>query len=274
MEKAVSPIFIPFHFLGFHNLINCWILSLVSFSIIFILLWKARRQPQWVPGGVQNFVELSIEFIWNLAEAQMGRHVAFFFPLFFTLFFFIFFSNLLGLIPGLMSPTSRIDVNLGMALIVFFSIHVFGIKEKGFLGHLSHFLPPPIHIEPSAPFFMKVALRLIALFLFLMMPLIHLIGEFVKPFSLTMRLFGNMMAKEILLGVLLLLSIGFWAEPSAVKLISAFPFLLRVLIVVYGVFVSFIQAFVFMMLSMVYIGGAVKSHQETGDESGKYSAEF
>ncbi len=262
MEKALAPIVIPVHFLGFTNLINCWTLSLVSFTLLFILLAWARFKPQWVPHGVQNFVELSIDFVWNMAEAQVGRHTAFFFPLFFTLFFFIFFSNLMGLIPGLMSPTSRIDVNLGMVLIVIASVHVMGFIEHGFLGYLSHFLPPPIQIDPKAPFFLKLTLRLVSLFLLIMMPLIHLIGELVKPLSLTMRLFGNMLAKEILLAVLVLLAINFWAGPAVMKAVSAFPFLLRVCIVVFGVFVAFIQAFVFMMLSMVYIGGAVGGHGE------------
>ena len=98
-----------------------------------------------------------------------------------------------------------------------------------------------------------------------MMPLIHLIGELVKPLSLTMRLFGNMLAKEILLAVLVLLAIDFWAGPAVMKAVSAFPFLLRICIVVFGVFVAFIQAFVFMMLSMVYIGGAVGGHGEVNE---------
>jgi F-type H+-transporting ATPase subunit a len=262
VEKALTPIVIPVHFWGFTNLINCWTLSLVSFTILFFLLSWARFRPQWVPHGVQNFVELSIDFVWNLAEAQVGRHTVFFFPLFFTLFFFIFFSNLMGLVPGLMSPTSRIDVNLGMVLIVIFSVHILGFKEKGFLGYLSHFLPPPIKVDPKAPFFLKLTLWLVSVFLLLMMPLIHLIGELVKPLSLTMRLFGNMLAKEILLAVLILLAIEFWAGPLSMKVVSAFPFLLRIFIVVFGIFVAFIQAFVFMMLSMVYIGGAVHSHED------------
>ncbi|HVM31974.1 MAG TPA: F0F1 ATP synthase subunit A [bacterium] len=262
MDKALTPIVIPFHFLGFNNLINCWILSLVSFFFLFLLLAWARFKPQWVPHGVQNFVELSMDFVWNMAEGQVGRHTAFFFPLFFTLFFFIFFSNLLGIVPGLLSPTSRIDVNLGMVLIVIASVHVMGFKENGFLGYLSHFLPPPIRVDPQAPLFLKLTLRLVSLFLLLMMPVIHLIGELVKPLSLTMRLFGNMLAKEILLAVLLLLAIQFWEGPALMKAVAAFPFLLRVCIVVFGVFVAFIQAFVFMMLSMVYIGGALGAHGE------------
>ncbi|HET9870313.1 MAG TPA: F0F1 ATP synthase subunit A [bacterium] len=265
MDKALTPIVIPFHFLDFHNLINCWTLSLVSFFFLFLLLAWARFKPQWIPHGVQNFVELSIEFVWNMAEGQVGRHTAFFFPLFFTLFFFVFFSNLLGLVPGLMSPTSRIDVNLGMVLIVMVSVHVLDIRVNGLRGYLAHYLPPKIQADPKAHLFLRVVLRLVSVFLLLMMPFIHLIGELAKPLSLTMRLFGNMLAKEILLAVLLLLSLDFWAGPGVMKAVASFPFLLRVCIVVYGIFVCFIQAFVFMMLSMVYIGTNVKDHGEEGD---------
>jgi F-type H+-transporting ATPase subunit a len=267
VEKALAPIVIPVHFWGFTNLINCWTLSLVSFALLFFLLSWARFRPQWVPHSVQNFVELSMEFVWNQGENQLGRHVAFFFPLFFSLFFFIFFSNLMGLVPGLMSPTSRVDVNLGMVLIVILSVHVFDIKQNGIKGYLGHFLPPKIPIDPKASIFLKITLWFVSIFLLLMIPLIHLIGELAKPLSLTFRLFGNMMAKEILLGVLLLLAIDFWGGSSIGKVISAFPFLLRICIVVYGVFVCFIQAFVFMMLSMVYIGGAVKGHESEDEAS-------
>ncbi|MGH7738782.1 MAG: F0F1 ATP synthase subunit A, partial [bacterium] len=198
----------------------------------------------------------------DMGEAKVGRHTAFFFPLFFTLFFFIFFASLMGLVPGLMSPTSRIDVNLGMVLIVIVSVHVLGFSQRGFLGYLAHFLPPPIEADPKAHLFLRVTLKLVSIFLFVMMPLIHLIGELTKPLSLTMRLFGNMLAKEILLGVLVLLTVDFWAGPPLMKAVSAFPFLLRIGIVVFGVFVAFIQAFVFMVLSMVYIGEAVKTHAD------------
>ncbi|MGH7739410.1 MAG: hypothetical protein ACREL1_04615, partial [bacterium] len=76
MEKALHPIVIPIHFLGFTNLINCWTLSLLSFAFLFLLLGWARVRPQWIPRGVQNFVELSMEFVWDMGEAQVGRHTA------------------------------------------------------------------------------------------------------------------------------------------------------------------------------------------------------
>ncbi len=87
-------------------------------------------------------------------------------------------------------------------------------------------------------------------------------GELVKPVSLTLRLFGNMMGKEKILGVSILLVMILWDLSPVAKAFALLPFILRVLIVVLGVFVSFMQGFVFMFLSMVYIGGAIQEHEE------------
>jgi F-type H+-transporting ATPase subunit a len=176
----------------------------------------------------------------------------------------------MGLIPGLVSPTSRVDMNIGMALVVFLSTHVWGIKEKGLLKYMAHFLPPKVQADPKASIALKIMMNIIYLALCLMMPFIHLAGEIIKPVSLTMRLFGNMMGKEKVLGVAVILVIFFWGGNSLFKCISTFPFFLRIFIVILGVFISFIQAFVFMLLAMVYIGGAVQEHDhEEKHEAGE-----
>jgi F-type H+-transporting ATPase subunit a len=268
MHAAEYPIIIPFHFLGFDNLINPVTFSWLAFLIIFLLMWIAKLHPKTVPTGIQNFVELVIEFVENMSGPIVGKHAPFFFPLFFTLFMFIFFSNLMGLIPGLVSPTSRVDVNVGMALIVFFSTHVWGIKQKGILTYLAHFLPPKMEVDPKSSLMLKIMMKGIYYILCLMMPVIHVAGELIKPVSLTMRLFGNMMGKEKVLAVSIILVMFFWSGSTVFKVMSAFPFLLRVAIVVLGVFICFIQAFVFMLLAMVYIGGAVQEHEEHAEEQG------
>ena len=265
MEQAESPLFIPFHFLGLDNAINAVTVAWFVTLLLMTLFLLTRSRLKAVPTGLQNFFEMVIDFVRDLAEPQVGRHTDFFFPLFFYLFIFIFFSNLMGLIPGSMSPTSRVDVNLGMALIVFLSTHFWGIKQKGFLKYLSHFLPPPIPVDPKAALWLKIMMRAISLGLLLMMPAIHLVGELVRPVSLTLRLFGNMMGKEKILAVSILLITIQWGISPAFKAVSVLPFLLRVIIVVLGVFVSFIQALVFMFLSMVYIGGAIQEHEGHGE---------
>ena len=276
MHEAESPIFIPTHLfaaLGFDNFINPYSVSLLAFAIIFVLMVMARSNPQLVPIGPQNFIEMIIEFIQDMADSFVGKYAPFFFPLFYTLFMFIFFADLMGLVPGLVSPTSRVDVNLGMALIVFLSTHYWGIKEKG-LKYFEHFLPPKLPTN-SPNVILNILMFVIQAVLMVLMPIIHVIGELVKPVSLTLRLFGNMMAKEKLLAVLVLLITIFWNMSPAMKTVAAFPFVLRVAIVILGVFVSFIQAFVFMLLAMAYIGGAVQSHdshEEHGEDHGHAAA--
>jgi F-type H+-transporting ATPase subunit a len=278
MEEAENPIVIPTHLfaaLGFGNFINPYSMSLLAFAIIFILMTIARSNPQLVPTGVQNFIEMVMEFVQGMADSFVGKQAPFFFPLFYTLFMFIFFADLIGLIPGLVSPTSRVDINLGMALIVFLSTHYWGIKEKGW-KYFEHFLPPSLPTN-SPNFLLNILMMVIQAVLIVLMPVIHLIGELVKPFSLTLRLFGNMMAKEKLLAILVLLITIFWNLSSGMggALMATFPFLLRVAIVILGVLVCFIQAFVFMLLSMAYIGGAVQSHEgheENGEDHGHAAA--
>jgi len=270
MEQAESPLVLNtelFRSMGFDNWINPYTMSLVAFAIVFLLMGIAKSKKQLVPTGAQNFVEMVIDFVQGMAVPLVGKHADFFFPLFFTLFMFIFFADLLGLIPGLVSPTSRVDVNLGMALIVFLSTHYWGIKEKG-LKYFEHFLPPSLPTNgPNVV--LNILMMVIQGVLLILMPIIHIIGELVKPVSLTLRLFGNMMAKEKLLAVLVLLITVFWGMAPAMKPVAAFPFVLRVMIVILGVFVCFVQAFVFMLLAMVYIGGAVQSHDhEEHDEHG------
>ncbi|HVZ79524.1 MAG TPA: F0F1 ATP synthase subunit A [bacterium] len=262
MEQAESPIFIPFHLFGIENGINALTVSWFVSLLLLVSFLYVRGHLKVVPTGVQNFFELVVDFVNDLAEPLVGRHAGFFFPLFFYLFVFIFFSNLMGLIPGSMSPTSRVDVNVGMALVVFFSTHVWGVKEKGLLGYLAHFLPPKIDVDPKAGLALKVMMKSIYIILCFLMPVLHLVGELVKPVSLTMRLFGNMMGKEKILGVSIMLVFAFWGDSFLSKIFAVAPALLRILITVLGVFVSFIQAFVFMLLAMVYIGGAVQSHEE------------
>ncbi len=174
MESAESPLFIPFHYLGLDNAINALTVSWFVSLLLIALLGLACRNMKLVPSGLQNFFEMVVDFVQDLAEPQVGRHAAFFFPLFFYLFIFIFFfPNLMGLIPGSMSPTSRVDVNVGMALIVFLSTHYFGIKEKGLRKYLSHYLPPPISVDPKSALWLKVMIRTISLGLLIMMPAIH-----------------------------------------------------------------------------------------------------
>lgn len=220
-------------------------MSWIVMVIIITLCIFAKRKIKKSPVGLQNAVEFVIEWIILKSKEFLGENGPRFLPLFIILFLFIFFSNLLGIIPGFKSPTSNISINLSLALIVFFSIHYFGIKEKGFLGYLKHFLGPPYWL------------------FFLNFP-IHIIGELVKPISLTLRLFFNILAKEVLLTLLASLFFVFTSltMPKLIKiLLLTGDLLLRPLIMLLGVLVGFVQALVFTSLAMIYIAGVIgKDH--------------
>ncbi len=220
------------------------LMSLVAVGIIGLVSWLGTRRLSHVPRGAQNILEWILGMIYQFADDMIGPTAARYYPLFAMLFFFIVVSNLMGLIPGFFSSTSKLSTTVGLALIVFFSTHYFGIKEQGLWGYIKHwFGPVPIWLKPF-------------------MLIIELIGELARPLSLSFRLFGNILAKEILLGVLALLVIIFLPSGNLIQeILTLVPLILRPLIILLGILVSIIQAFVFMILAMVYIGGAVQAHE-------------
>ncbi|MEI6845942.1 MAG: F0F1 ATP synthase subunit A [Candidatus Firestonebacteria bacterium] len=220
-------------------------MSWVAMAIILVTGALGLFALKRAPSGVQNMVEFGIEWMTDKTKEFMGENGPKFLPLFFTLFLFIFVSNLLGLVPGFKSPTSNLSVNLALALIIFFATHYFGIKEKGFFGYFKHFMGPPYWLAPL--FF-----------------IIHMIGELVRPISLTLRLFFNILAKEVLLTLLASLFFAFLAleMPKVIQgLLLSGDFILRPAIILLGSLVSFIQALVFTVLAMIYIGSAI-AHEE------------
>ncbi|MEW6516833.1 MAG: F0F1 ATP synthase subunit A [candidate division FCPU426 bacterium] len=220
------------------------LMSLAAVAVIGLVSWAATRRLQAVPRGWQGFLEWILGIIYQFADDMVGPTAHRYYPLFSMLFFFILVSNLMGLIPGLFSSTSRLSTTVGLALVVFFSTHYFGIRERGLWGYIRHwFGPVPVWLKPF-------------------MLLIELISELARPLSLSFRLFGNILAKEILLGVLALLVIIFLPSGNLIQeTLTLVPVVLRPLIILLGILVSIIQAFVFMILAMVYIGGAVQTHE-------------
>lgn len=216
------------------------LMSLGSVVVIALVSWAATRRMSAVPRGWQGLMEWILGIVFQFADDMVGPTAPRYYPLFAMLFFFILVSNLMGLVPGLFSSTSRLSTTVGLALVVFFSTHYFGIKERGVWGYVRHwFGPVPVWLKPF-------------------MLIIELISELARPLSLSFRLFGNILAKEILLGVLALLVIIFLPSGNLIQeALTLVPAVLRPLIILLGILVSIIQAFVFMILAMVYIGGAV-----------------
>jgi len=194
-------------------------LVIVLLLLVSILATKALKS---IPGGLQNFVEVVIGGIENMIVETMGEHGRPFFPLIATLAIFILVSNLIGLVPGFFPPTANINTTAACAVIVFISTHVVGIKHHG-LHYLKHFMGPIAWLAPVM-FFIEV------------------IGHLSRPVSLTLRLFGNMNGHELVLMIFFGLA----------------PFLVPLPMMLMGVLVSFIQAFVFMLLAMIYIQGSLE----------------
>lgn len=190
--------------------------------LLAILSLFATKSLKSVPGGLQNFMEVVVGGIENMILETMGEKGRPFFPLVATLAIFILVSNLIGLVPGFFPPTANINTTAACAVIVFISTHVVGIKEHGF-HYLKHFMGPIIWLAPIM-FFIEV------------------IGHLSRPLSLTLRLFGNMNGHELVLMIFFGLA----------------PFLVPLPMMLMGVLVSFIQAFVFMLLAMIYIQGSLE----------------
>jgi F-type H+-transporting ATPase subunit a len=192
----------------------------VAFILIFFAVLRTRLSVDR-PGKTQHVMELAYEFFHASALEVVGpsgpKHIAFYG----TIFVFILLLNVVGLIPGFISPTMYTMVPFGFAVSTFVFYHYTGIREHG-AGYIKQFLGP----------FWWLA--------FLMFP-IELISHFARPLSLTVRLFANMFA----------------GEQVYLTFLSLTKFIIPVIFLGLHLFVSFLQAYIFMLLAMVYVGGAV-----------------
>ncbi len=195
------------------------IASLITFRTLAGNSQKTLPEGKFSPRDVY---ELIIENILSFMEDIMGPKAKRYIPLIGTLFLFILVSNLIGLVPGFASPTTNLNTNAACAVIVFAATHYFGIKEHG-LSYLKHFMGPIWWLAA------------------LMVPL-ELVGHLVRPVSLSLRLFGNMNGDHMVLGIFS----------------DLVPLVIPIVFMVLGMFVSFIQALVFTLLSILYISGAVE----------------
>ena len=178
---------------------------------------------QLIPRQGQNMLELIVGGLEDFMVDITGPEGRAFFPFIATIFLYIFVGNLLGLVPGFFSPTANYNTTLSLALCTFVLTHIIGIRFHG-AKYIKHFMGPVVAMAP-------------------LMFLIELIGHFARVMSLSIRLFGNIFGKEKVLGILFALA-GFALVPLPILFL--------------GILVSFIQALVFSLLSMVYFAGAME----------------
>ncbi|HSA61436.1 MAG TPA: F0F1 ATP synthase subunit A [Nitrospiraceae bacterium] len=238
----------PLHPFELHNIIpislggldisinKAVIIMWVVVAVVTALMVMAGSARRLVPGKLQSLGEMLVDFIRSIILDTMGQGGMKFFPLVATLFLFILFSNLIGLIPGSYTVTSQIIVTAVFAIVVY------GLSlVMGFVLHGAKFLG--ILVPPGTPGWL----------LPLMVP-IELISQLARPISLAVRLFANMTAGHVILGVLFGLAI------SGGVLIGWLPFAFTIAMNGLEVGIAFIQAYIFTVLTCVYLGDAFHLH--------------
>ncbi len=214
---AIGPVVIS------ASVITTWGIMLV----ITVIVWLSTRHLEMLPGKLQATVEGIVVTIDKTILAVAPEHGRQILPFIGTLWLFLIVANLLSLIPGLHSPTRDLSVTSALAILVFFSVHWFGIKTQGLKNYLRHYLSPnPILL----PF--------------------HIISEFTRTLALAIRLFGNMMSLEMA-AMLILLVAGFLAPIPILML---------------HIIEALVQAYIFGMLALVYVASAIQSQQIDSQE--------
>jgi F-type H+-transporting ATPase subunit a len=197
--------------------------------LVLAIAWMARQQlaaasDPLVPSGrpsARELFEVITSFVDDMSNGMMGRHGREFVPLLAAMFTFILFANLIGLLPGFTPPTDNFATTFGLGLVSFLAYNYFGFREHG-IGYLKHFVGPVLWLAP-------------------LMILVEGLSHVFRPISLAIRLFGNMFADHLVLGI-------FTDLTKAVIPVAFY---------VLGAFVCVVQAFVFTVLSTVYIASAV-----------------
>lgn len=209
---------------------------LATFCIISFMLF-ATRKKSLIPSRIQVVAESIYNFVFGIIQSTIGDDGAKFFPLIFSFFTFVLLCNVLGMTPYSFTATSQIVVTLSLALVAFLTITIFAIIRNGFSGFIHMFLPSGV------PLFMAPAIFFIELLSFL-----------IRPITLSVRLFANMVAGHVLLKVIA----GFIISLGVVY--GAFPFLFSVVMTGFELFVAGLQAYIFSILVCAYLGETMKAH--------------
>ena len=197
--------------------------SWVLMAILIIAGALATKTISMIPGKMQNLFELIISGIEEFMVETAGEEARWLFPLAATVFLYVFIGNLIGLIPGFFPPTANLNTTASCAIVVVVFTHIIGVKYHG-AGYIKHFLGPVWWMSP-------------------LIFVIEIIGHLARILSLSFRLFGNMMGHEIVLAILFALAGAFFAPLPIMAL---------------GIFVAFVQGFVFFLLSIIYFSGAME----------------
>ena len=202
-------------------------------AIIVCIVWLVTRSLQMRPSRLQSLVEAIVSIIEDAIRDVAPQHVQQIMPFIGTLWVFLVFANLIGLIPGLHSPTRDLSATAAMAILVFLSVHWYGIRLQGLKNYLLHYLKPSPILLPF-----------------------NLISEVTRTIALAVRLFGNMMSMEMI-AMLMLLVAGF---------------LVPVPILMLHIIEALVQAYIFGMLALIYVASSLQSQQLRQQKQGENHA--
>lgn len=199
------------------TVVNTWIVMI----IIFILMYFLTRKLNTIPRGIQNLLEMLVDFVNGLLEESMGKEGRKFLPLVGTLLVFILFLNLSWFIPEMKPPTTDLSTTVALAVVTIIVVELTGIRKQGLGGYIKHFFQPSPFLFP-----------------------LNVMEELVKPVSLSLRLFANM----------------FGEKTAVMALFLMFPLLLPIPVMILGIVMGVIQALVFSLLTVVYLTTLVHGH--------------
>jgi F-type H+-transporting ATPase subunit a len=205
------------------SIITTWGIMLM----IALIAWLSTRHLDMMPSSLQSTAEGIVAAIDDAITAVAPEHGRQILPFIASLWLFLIVANLVGLIPGLHSPTRDLSVTSALAVLVFFSVHWFGIKTQGLKNYLHHYLTPSPILLPF-----------------------HIISEFTRTLALAIRLFGNMMSLEM--GAMLILLVAGFLAPIPILMLHIIE--------------ALVQAYIFGMLALIYLAGAIQSQQLNSQE--------
>ncbi len=234
-QFQVTPI-IPIHIGGIDaSFTNSSLWMLIAITLITLFTTLSMRGRALVPGRMQSLAELSYEFVANMVRDNVGTDGMKYFPFVFTLFMFVLFANMMGMIPGSFTVTSHITITFAMAFVIFLGVTVIGFVTHG-LGFLKFFVPSgiPIVLTP-------------------LLVIIEVISYLTRPVSLSVRLFANMLAGHTMLKVFagFVVMMGIW---------GIVPLVFMVALTGLEILVAFLQAYVFAILTCIYLNDALHMH--------------
>jgi F-type H+-transporting ATPase subunit a len=236
LEQFTIERIVPIHIGGLDlSYTNAALMMTVAIVLVTALTVLATGRRALVPGRWQSVAEMLYEFVADMVDTNIGQTGRQFFPFIFTLFTFILFANLLGMIPYSYTTTAQILVTFALAAVVFIIVTTIGFVRHGF-HFLSLFVP---HGVPKV--------------LLLILVPIELLSYFIRPFTLSIRLFANMLAGHTMLAI-------FGGFAASLGVLAFFPTGINVLLIALEFLVAVLQAYVFAILTCLYLGEAIQLH--------------